>query len=70
MIDPQKISPENFKKSEPRGLADPIPEPEEQMPSVEEMIDIFFQVMMKRMDDLDDQLQTIIESCQEMKSRS
>lgn len=73
MADPKKISPLNFTKSEPRGLTDPVPEPEpeqEEMPGVEEMVDIFFRVFMKRLDDVEAKLDTIIEACHEMKSRS
>jgi hypothetical protein len=74
MTSSEKFSDLNFKNLGPssRGLTDPPPEPEldEELPQVQEMIDILYRVMMKRLDDIEVTQQTIIDLCHQMKSPS
>lgn len=74
MTSSEKFSDLNFKNLGPssRGLTDPVPEPavEEELPQTQEMIDILYRVLMKRLDDIEGTQQTIIDLCQKMKSHS
>lgn len=69
MLDPEKILQLDFGKSSSRGLTDPEPQPQPETEEVspQEMIDALYLIMMERFDKLE---KTIIELCQEMKSRS
>lgn len=74
MSDPLKNFGGNFIKSSPssRGIADEpsVPQEQEESPRAEEMIDALYYVLMERLDRIEKQLQTIIESCQNPKSHS
>lgn len=74
MSDHLKNFGEKFIKSGPssRGIADttPVAQEQEESPKAEEMIDALYYVLMERLDKIDAQLQTIIESCQNPKSHS
>lgn len=60
----KKFFGENFKNSGPsRGIADitSVPEPQEEEPSPQEMIDALYQILNRRLDSIEAQLESILE---------